>query len=45
VASHVGIYLGEGLFIHAPGRNKTIREDALNGAYFAARYLGARTYL
>jgi gamma-D-glutamyl-L-lysine dipeptidyl-peptidase len=45
VASHVGIYIGNDLFIHAPGRNKTIREDALSGAYFAARYLGARAYL
>jgi gamma-D-glutamyl-L-lysine dipeptidyl-peptidase len=44
-ASHVGIYIGDGFFIHAPGRGKTVRREALAAAYFAARYLGARTYM
>ncbi len=43
--SHVGIYIGRGLFIHAPGRGKTVREEALSAGYFAARFLGARRYL
>ena len=43
--SHVGIYIGEGCFIHAPGRGKTIRIDTLSGAYYNSRYLGGRSYL
>ena len=43
--SHVGVYKGEGRFVHAPGRGKRIREDPLSKAYYAARYLGGRTYL
>lgn len=44
-ASHVGVYIGDGRFIHAPGRGKTVRSEDLAAAYFAARYLGARSYL
>lgn len=44
-ASHVGVYIGDGRFIHAPGRGKTVRSEALTAAYFAARYVGARSYL
>ena len=43
--SHVGIYVGEDTFIHAPGRNKRIRFDSLSNRYFRRRYVGARTYL
>jgi hypothetical protein len=43
--SHVGIYVGEDKFIHAPGRNKRIRFDSLSKRYFRRRYVGARTYL
>ena len=43
--SHVGIYTGEGRFIHAPGKNKQIRFDSLSSGYFRSRYAGARTYL
>ena len=43
--SHVGIYVGKGRFIHAPGRGKRIRTDRLAKRYFKTRYLGARTYL
>ncbi len=42
---HVGIYVGEDKFIHAPGRNKRIRFDSLSKRYFRRRYVGARTYL
>jgi cell wall-associated NlpC family hydrolase len=40
--SHVGIYLGNGKFIHAPRTGKNIEVTALNQAYWAARYNGAR---
>ena len=43
--SHVGIYVGNGRFIHAPGRGKRIRAELLTKKYFKTRYVGARTYL
>jgi cell wall-associated NlpC family hydrolase len=43
--SHVGIYTGDGNFIHAPGKNKIIRVESLSNQYFQNRFAGARTYL
>ncbi|MDI6726304.1 MAG: NlpC/P60 family protein [Smithellaceae bacterium] len=43
--SHVGIYMGEGQFIHAPGQGKHIRFDSLDHKYYKSRYLGGRSYL
>jgi cell wall-associated NlpC family hydrolase len=43
--THVGIYTGEGRFIHAPGKDKRIRYDTLLRGYFKTHFLGARTYL
>ena len=43
--SHVGIYVGEGHFIHAPGRGKRIRVSSLSNTYFKRCFVGARTYL
>ncbi len=43
--SHVGIYTGKDSFIHAPGRNKDIRQDRISSAYFSKRYVGARRYI
>lgn len=43
--SHVGIYSGEGNFIHAPGTGKDIRVDSLSNRYYASRYAGAKSYL
>jgi cell wall-associated NlpC family hydrolase len=43
--SHVGIYTGEGNFIHAPGKNKNIQVESLSNQYFQDRFAGARTYL
>jgi hypothetical protein len=43
--THVGIYMGSGQFMHAPGKDKRIRYDSLLNGYFKTRFLGARTYL
>jgi len=43
--SHVGIYLGDGRFIHSPGRGKAVRVDSLSDAYYTDRFMGGRTYL
>jgi cell wall-associated NlpC family hydrolase len=40
--SHVGIYIGENRFIHAPSRGKDVRTDDLSFAYWAKRFTGAR---
>jgi len=42
--SHVGIYDGNGRFIHAPGKGKRVRRSSLNSGYYKARYAGAKTY-
>ena len=43
--SHVGVYTGDGRFIHAPRRGKTIRVARLSNTYYRNRYVGARSYL
>jgi cell wall-associated NlpC family hydrolase len=43
--THVGLYLGEGRFIHAPGRGDVVRIDRLADGYYERRYLGGRSYL
>jgi hypothetical protein len=43
--SHVGVYTGNGSFIHAPGKGKKIRSDSLSNGYYHKRYLGGRSYL
>ena len=40
--SHVGIYLGDHLFVHAPRTGVAVRIDDLQGHYWAKRYSGAR---
>jgi hypothetical protein len=42
--SHVGIYDGNGQFIHAPGKGKGVRRSSLNNRYYKTRYAGAKTY-
>jgi cell wall-associated NlpC family hydrolase len=43
--SHVGVYAGNDLFIHAPGRGKKIRTDSIAKDYFSRIFVGARSYL
>ena len=43
--SHVGIYIGDARFIHAPSRNGRVRVDRMADQYFAQRYEAARTFL
>jgi hypothetical protein len=43
--SHVGIYVGENDFVHAPGKDRKIRKDSLDDSYFREHFSGARTYL
>jgi cell wall-associated NlpC family hydrolase len=40
--SHVGIYMGDGKFIHAPRAGKAIRVDDMRSAYWQKRFNGAR---
>lgn len=42
--SHVGIYIGDERFVHAPKSNARVRIDRLSDRYFAARFAAARTY-
>jgi len=43
--THVGMYIGNGQFIHAPRTGKTVRVAKLSTPFFANTYVGARTYL
>lgn len=40
--SHVGIYIGEGLFIHAPRTGKVVSIEAMGSTYYRKRFAGAR---
>lgn len=43
--SHVGIYLGENLFIHASARSKKVTIDSLEAPYYLSRFIGAKRIL
>lgn len=43
--SHVGIYIGNGEFIHAPNSRGVVRIDKLTSPYYAARFETARALL
>ncbi|AMD46961.1 C40 family peptidase [Bordetella holmesii] len=45
VTSHVGIYIGQNQFVHAPSRGAKVRVDKLSNSYWSKRYVGARSYL
>ncbi|MCW4453766.1 C40 family peptidase [Flavobacterium sp. MXW15] len=39
---HVGIYVGEGRFLHAPSRGKDVRVDTLLSGYWGGKFMQAR---
>jgi hypothetical protein len=40
--SHVGIYVGQNRFVHAPATGGTVRLEDMTKSYWASRYAGAR---
>jgi cell wall-associated NlpC family hydrolase len=40
--SHVGIYVGDGKFIHAPRTGQSVRVEDMREAYWTRRFTGAR---
>jgi len=42
--NHVGIYVGNSRFVHAPRRGDDIKASSLDEAYFAKKFIGARRY-
>lgn len=42
--SHVGIYIGDARFVHAPSTNGRVRIDRLGDRYYAQRYEAAHTF-
>lgn len=38
---HVGVYVGGGEFVHAPGAGNTVRRAQIDSPWFARRYAGA----
>jgi len=40
--SHVGIYVGDGKFIHSPRTGKSVKVDDMRSAYWQKRFNGAR---
>ena len=43
--SHVGIYLGNNLFIHASSKGRKVKVDNLEAPYFVKRFIGAKRLL
>ncbi|MDY4302559.1 C40 family peptidase [Pseudomonas salmasensis] len=42
--SHVGLYIGQGKFIHSPRTGKTIRIDSLSNRYWNKHYTTAKRF-
>jgi cell wall-associated NlpC family hydrolase len=40
--SHVGIYIGDNQFIHAPSAGKTVRVENMQQSYWSSRFNGAQ---
>jgi cell wall-associated NlpC family hydrolase len=40
--SHVGIYIGEGQFVHSPSRGGRVRVESMAGTYWKKRFDGAK---
>ena len=43
-ATHVGIYFGNGKFIHSPSLGKDVQMEAISKSYWARRFIGAATF-
>ncbi|CAM3994562.1 C40 family peptidase [Bordetella muralis] len=43
--SHVGIYIGQNQFVHAPTRGSKVRVDSLDNSYWSRHYVAARRYI
>lgn len=41
-ASHIGIYVGDGMMIHAPHTGDVVKYTSINSDYYASRFAGAR---
>ena len=41
---HVGMYIGNNQFIHAPNSKSVVKIDSLNNSYYASKYVNARRY-
>ncbi len=39
---HVGIYVGDGMFIHSPSTGDVVKLSSLNSSYYLRNYYGAR---
>jgi cell wall-associated NlpC family hydrolase len=42
--SHVGIYVGEGQFVHAPSAGGRVRRDSMSDPYWQEHYLEVRRF-
>ncbi|HBG06700.1 MAG: peptidoglycan-binding protein [Geobacteraceae bacterium GWC2_58_44] len=42
--NHVGIFVGNGRFVHAPRRGDDIKVTEIDDAYFLKRFIGAKRY-
>ncbi|AZF49639.1 MULTISPECIES: C40 family peptidase [unclassified Pseudomonas] len=42
--NHVGVYIGDNQFIHAPRTGKSIRIDSLNNSYWNKSYFTAKRF-
>ncbi|WP_445261341.1 C40 family peptidase [Pseudomonas sp. RL_5y_Pfl2_69] len=43
-SNHVGLYIGDNRFIHAPRTGKTIRIDSMDNSYWKKNYTTARRF-
>lgn len=43
--SHVGLYIGDGQFLHAPSSGGKVRVESINARYWVARFNGGRRLL
>ena len=42
---HVGIYVGRGWFVHAPGQGRNVMRSSMDNPYFKKNSVGAATFL